>query len=73
MEKDFGNAPDARSVSNHPEVARREAEIMLIARNMTPEEHQKAIWDYAKTKWQRLRNENRDFKAETEKLNISGK
>lgn len=43
---------------------------MGIAKDLTPEEIQFAIWNYSATKWQRLRNENESFKAKNEELNI---
>jgi len=63
---------DYKVNTNSSEAKRREEEIAVLRRNLTDFEIFDATMIYARTKWQRLRNENSDFKAETEKLNISG-
>lgn len=59
-----------KNQERHPEVERREKEVMLIARNLTPEEIQRAIYDYSSTKWHRLNNPNPSMKAGNEGLKI---
>jgi len=54
--------------SNENFKARREiidAEIMEVARNLSPEEIQEAIWVKASTKWARLTTATIDFKPES--------
>ena len=63
--KEFGTAQYAGNSSVHPEVSKRKKEIMLIARNLTPEEIEFAIWNYSATKWHRLNTATIDFKPES--------
>ncbi len=56
----------------HPEVERRYKEIQQVQKTLSPDEIYEACAAYAVRKWQRLRNENTDFKAKNtdDKINI---
>lgn len=62
MEKDTGNANVGQKLS-HPEIQRRHNEIAEVMRDLSDDEHIEALFIFAKTKWQRLRNPNQNFKA----------
>lgn len=62
-EKDFGYAPDAAKRSNHPEVARRDAEIE--ATELDEHETRYALWVGKSIKWKKNQHPDSDFSAKS--------
>jgi hypothetical protein len=50
-------------MEQNPEVRRRIEEILEVAKSLTDDEKANAIFNFAQTKWQRLRNENPSMRA----------